>query len=133
VADAAGWSRFPLMGMSQGCAISIGYAVRHPERVSHLILYGSFARGRLVRAANEQEREKIRAMETLVRLGWGEENPVFRQMFTSLFVPGGTREQLDWFNELQRQTASAECAVRYFQVTNTIDVRHLLPLVRVPT
>ena len=133
VANVSGWDRFPLMGMSQGCAIAIAYAVRHPERVSHLILYGSFARGRLVRAASEAEREKIRAMETLVRLGWGEENATFRQMFTSLFVPGGSREQLDWFNELQRQTASAECAVRYFQVTNNIDVRDLLSRVRVPT
>jgi pimeloyl-ACP methyl ester carboxylesterase/DNA-binding winged helix-turn-helix (wHTH) protein len=133
VADAVGWDRFPLMGMSQGCAISIAYAVRHPRRVSHLILYGSFARGRMVRAATPEEREKIMAMKTLVRLGWGEENAVFRQMFTSLFVPGGTKEQIDWFNELQRQTASAECAARYFEVTNNIDVRDLLPKVRVPT
>ena len=110
VADAVGWERFPLMGMSQGCAISIAYAVRHPERVSHLVLYGSFARGRMVRATSADEREKIAAMETLVRLGWGEENPAFRQMFTARFVPDGNKEQIDWFNELQRQTASAECA-----------------------
>ena len=133
VADAAGWDRFPLMGMSQGCAVSIAYAVRHPERVSHLILYGSFARGRLVRAANDEQREKINAMETLVRLGWGEENAAFRQMFTSQFVPGGGKEQIDWFNELQRRTASPECAARYFRITNDIDVRALLPKVKVPT
>ena len=133
VADAVGWDRFPLMGMSQGCAISIAYAVRHPARVSHLILYGSFARGRMVRATSPEQREKIAAMKTLVRLGWGEENAAFRQMFTSLFVPGGSKEQLDWFNELQRQTASAECAAHYFDVTNNIDVRDLLPKVRVPT
>ena len=133
VADAAGWDRFPLMGMSQGCAVSIAYAVRHPERVSHLILYGSFARGRLVRAANDEQREKINAMETLVRLGWGEENAAFRQMFTSQFVPGGSKEQIDWFNELQRRTASPECAARYFRITNDIDVRALLPKVKVPT
>jgi len=133
IADAVGWDRFPLMGMSQGCAISIAYAVRHPERVSHLILYGSFARGRMIRATSDEQREKIRAMETLVRLGWGEENAAFRQMFTSLFVPGGTKEQIDWFNELQRRTASPECAARYFHITNRIDIRPLLAKVRVPT
>lgn len=133
VADAVGWKRFPLMGMSQGCAISIAYAVKHPERVSHLILYGSFARGRLVRATNDEQREKIKAMETLVRLGWGEENAAFRQMFTSQFVPGGSKEQIDWFNELQRRTTSPECAARYFRTTNEIDVRTLLPKVKVPT
>jgi pimeloyl-ACP methyl ester carboxylesterase len=72
-------------------------------------------------------------METLVRLGWGEENAAFRQMFTSLFVPGGSKEQIDWFNELQRRTTSPECAARYFRTTNEIDVRALLPKVRVPT
>jgi DNA-binding winged helix-turn-helix (wHTH) protein/alpha-beta hydrolase superfamily lysophospholipase len=132
-ADAIGWQRFPLMGMSQGCAISIAYAARHPERVSHLILYGSFARGRMARAASAAEREKVAAMETLVRVGWGEENAAFRQMFTSLFVPDGSKEQIDWFNELQRKTTSPECAARYFNVTNNIDIRALLPQVRVPT
>lgn len=133
VADDVGWERFPLMGMSQGCAISIAYAVRHPQRVSHLILYGSFARGRMVRAVSDEQREKIRAMETLVRFGWGEENAAFRQMFTSLFVPDGSKEQIDLFNELQRRTTSPECAARYFRTTNEIDVRALLPKIRVPT
>jgi len=133
IADAIGWERFPLMGMSQGCAISIAYAIRYPERVSHLILYGSFARGRLVRATSDEDRAKVAAMETLVRVGWGEENAAFRQMFTSLFVPGGSKEQIDWFNELQRRTTSPECAAQYFRVTSTIDIRALLPRVRVPT
>ena len=133
VADAAGWDRFPLLGMSQGCAVSIAYAVRHPERVSHLVLYGSFARGRAVRATNADELEKLQAMKTLIRIGWGEDNPAFRQLFTSLFVPGGSNEQLHWFNELQRVSASPECATRYFDVTNNIDIRELLPQVRVPT
>lgn len=133
VADAVGWDRFPLMGQSQGCAVSIAYAARHPERVSHLILFGSFARGRMVRATSEAERDKINAMGTLIRLGWGEENAAFRQMFTSLFVPEGSKEQLDWFNELQRRTASPACAARYFHVVNDIDVRPLLAKVKAPT
>jgi len=133
VANEVGWRRFPLMGMSQGCAISIAYAVKYPQRVSHLILYGSFARGRMVRSESDEQREKIKAMETLVRLGWGEENAAFRQMFTSQFVPGGSKEQIDWFNELQRRSTSPACAARYFRTTNEIDVRALLPKVKVPT
>jgi len=87
----------------------------------------------MVRAESDEQREKIKAMETLVRLGWGEENAAFRQMFTSQFVPSGSKEQIDWFNELQRRTTSPESAARYFNATNTIDVRALLPKVRVPT
>ena len=72
-------------------------------------------------------------MKTLIRFGWGEDNAAFRQLFTSLFVPDGNKEQLDWFNELQRKSATPECAARYFEVTNSIDIRELLPQVRVPT
>ncbi len=131
VVEAAGVARFPLLGVSQGCAISIAYAVRHPDRVSHLILYGGFALGGLKRSP--QEREKRQAMATLMRLGWGTDDPSFRQLFTSQFIPEGSKEQIDDFNELQRRTTSAECAVRYFDTVGDIDVRALLPQVTVPT
>jgi DNA-binding winged helix-turn-helix (wHTH) protein len=90
VVDASNLERFPLLGISQGCAISIAYALRHPQRVSHLVLYGGFARGWLKR--NPEDAEKFEAMTTLMRHGWGQENPAFRQMFTSQFIPGGTVE-----------------------------------------
>lgn len=131
VVDAVGIERFPLFGVSQGCAISIAYAVRHPERVSHLILYGGFALGRGKRSPSEHE--QIKAMGTLMRLGWGMDNPAFRQMFTSLFIPESTKEQADWFNDLQRKTTSPECAARYLEVVGNFDVRDLLPQVQVPT
>ena len=131
VVDAAGVQRFPLLGVSQGCAISIAYAVRHPERVSHLILYGGFAVGGLKRSP--EERERRHAMATLMRLGWGMDNPAFRQMFAALFIPGGTKEQADWFNELQQKTTSPECAARYFEVVGDFDVRGLLAQVTAPT
>jgi class 3 adenylate cyclase/pimeloyl-ACP methyl ester carboxylesterase len=131
VVETNGIERFPLLGVSQGCAISVAYAARHPERVSHLILYGGFALGGYKRSPGEQERRK--AMGTLMRLGWGSDDPTFRQMFTSLFIPEGTKEQADWFNDLQRKTTSPECAARYFEVVNHFDVRELLPQVRVPT
>jgi class 3 adenylate cyclase/pimeloyl-ACP methyl ester carboxylesterase len=102
VVDAAGLDRFALHGLSQGCAVSIAYAVRHPERVSHLILLGGYPLGWKKRARTQAEKEAGEAMLTLVRLGWGQENPAFRQMFTSQFIPGATKEQADWFNEFQR-------------------------------
>jgi class 3 adenylate cyclase/pimeloyl-ACP methyl ester carboxylesterase len=133
VVDATGIERFPLLGISQGCAISIAYAARHPERVSHLILYGGFALGRTKRATSDAEREKYKAMTTLIRVGWGAEDPAFRQLFTSQFMPDATKEQADAFNELQRRTTSPECAARYYETVGEFDVRDLLPKVTAPT
>lgn len=132
VVDAAGLTRFALFGASQGCAVSIAYAVKHPERVSKLVLYGGFARGRRLRG-DPVDIEQADAMITLMRTGWGQENPAFRQVFTSLFVPGGTPEQMAWFNDLQRNTTSPENAVRIRLVSDYMDVLKLLPQVTVPT
>ena len=132
VVDAAGLERFSLFGASQGCAFSIAYAVKYPERVSKLVLYGGFARGRRMRGSPVDEAQ-AEAMITLMRTGWGQENPAFRQVFTSLFVPGGTAEQMDWFNELQRKTTSPENAVRIRLISDYMDVVGLLPRVRAPT
>jgi class 3 adenylate cyclase/pimeloyl-ACP methyl ester carboxylesterase len=131
VVDAAGLERFPVLGISQGGAISVAFAARNPERVTRLILYGAFALGGKKRAP--AEKEKRIAMETLMRIGWGADNPAFRQMFTGLLVPDGTHEQMDDFNELQRRTTSPECATRYFDVVGDIDVMELLPKVKCPT
>jgi class 3 adenylate cyclase/pimeloyl-ACP methyl ester carboxylesterase len=133
VVDAAALTRFALLGISQGCAVSIAYAVRHPERVSHLILYGGYALGWSRRARTAAQKEEDDAMLTLMRVGWGKENPAFRQLFTSQFVPGGTKEQADWFNELQRITVSADVAARMFETNSQTDVTTLLPQVSVPT
>ena len=99
--------RFPLIGISQGCSYSIAYATRHLERVSRLILYGGFAKGRL-RSGSEIDRQQHEMQTQMIRQGWGRDNPAFRQFFTSLFIPGATKEQMDWFNELQRTTTSPE-------------------------
>jgi pimeloyl-ACP methyl ester carboxylesterase len=133
VVDAAGIDRFALLGVSQGCAVSVGYAVRHPQRVSQLILFGGYPVGWKKRAKTQAEKEAADAMLTLMRLGWGQENPAFRQLFTSQFIPGGTKEQADWFNELQRISASPEDAVRNLMANGEVDVTALLPQVRVPT
>jgi pimeloyl-ACP methyl ester carboxylesterase len=122
-----------LLGISQGCAVSIAYAVRHPERVSHLILYGGYALGWNRRARTATQKEEDGAMLTLMRVGWGKENAAFRQLFTSQFIPGGTKEQADWFNELQRMTVSGEMAARMHEASGDFDVTALLPQVSVPT
>jgi pimeloyl-ACP methyl ester carboxylesterase/DNA-binding winged helix-turn-helix (wHTH) protein len=132
VVAATGLTRFPLLGISQGCAVSIAYAARHPERVTHLVLFGGFARGRRKRGSAE-EIANSEAMVTLMRQGWGKENPAFRQLFTSLFIPGGTTEQMQWFNDLQRQTTSPENAARLRQVLDEIDVTDELARVTAPT
>ena len=133
VVDASGLERFALLGISQGCAVSIAYAVRHPERVTHLALYGGFAVGSAKRARSAAEKEQKAAELTLMRLGWGQENVAFRQLFTSQFIPGGTKEQEDWFNELQRISTSPEDAVRNLIAASEIDVSALLSQVTVPT
>src|SRR4030095_8599951 len=131
VVDATG--RFASLGISQGCAVSIAYAVRHPERVSHLILYGGYSVGWRKRARTQAERDAGEAMLTLMRVGWGQQNPAFRQLFTSQFIPGGTKEQADWFNELQRMSTSPDDAARNLDASGDIDVTAFLPQGRVPT
>jgi pimeloyl-ACP methyl ester carboxylesterase len=133
VVDAAGIERFALLGISQGCAVSIAYAVRHPERVSHLILHGGFAVGWKKRARTEADMQAGEAMVTLMRLGWGQENPAFRQMFTSQFIPGASKEQADWFNEFQRICSSPTDAARNLSANGEADVSALLPQIKVPT
>src|SRR5262245_15078137 len=132
VVAATGLDRFPLLGISQGCAVSVVYAVRHPERVSRLVLYGGFTRGRRKRGS-EQDIASSDAFITLMRQGWGQENPAFRQLFTSLFIPGGSAEQVQWFNDLQRITTSPDNAARIRQALDVIDVTDLLPHITAPT
>ena len=134
VVDAAALSRVPLFGFSQGCAVSIAYAVRHPERVSRLILLGGFATGRLKRpSTTAADRERYNATTTLMRLGWTAEDPTFRQLLTSQLAPTATSEQSRAFNELQRRSTSPDCAVRYYETVSNFDIRELLPRVAVPT
>ncbi|WP_380781071.1 alpha/beta fold hydrolase [Sphingomonas sp. R86520] len=132
VVDAAGLDRFPLLGISQGSAIAIEYAARHPERVSHLILWGGFASGWRVTGTPDVRKER-EAILTLVRQGWGRSDPAYRKLVTWKFMPGASAEELDWFDIFQREAVSAENAVRFANVFADIDVRHRLAGVTVPT
>jgi pimeloyl-ACP methyl ester carboxylesterase/DNA-binding CsgD family transcriptional regulator len=122
---------FVLMGMSQGATVCIAYAVKHPDRVSKMILCGGFAHGAL-RRSDEEANRMYAAIIDLARL-WGSDNPSFRQVFTSRFIPGGTDEQLRWFNDLCLKTTSPELAPTLLRARAETVVRHLLPAVRTPT
>jgi pimeloyl-ACP methyl ester carboxylesterase/DNA-binding CsgD family transcriptional regulator len=133
VVDAAGIEApFTLLGISQGASVCVAYAARHPERVSGLLLYGAYARGWSRRGDESGERE-YRAIIELVRRGWDRDNPTFRQLFTSRFIPGGTNQQLEWFNELCRKTLSPEVAAQLLESRARIDVSDLLVEVHAPT
>ena len=112
VVDAVGVERFPLLGVSQGGAVAIAYAVRHPERVSHLILAGAYGRGRLVRAVNAAERDEAALDLDIARVGWRRDDDAFRLVFASQFLPDGTRELWDAFIDLQRATTSTDNLVQ---------------------
>lgn len=132
VVDAAGLERFPLLGISQGCAVSIAYAVRHPERVTRLILHGGYALGWRLRTGSDQFRWR-EGLVQMIRSGWGKDVPAFRQIFASMYIPNSTPEQTRWWTDLQRVTASPENAARLLEALGTIDVVDRLPKVSVPT
>jgi pimeloyl-ACP methyl ester carboxylesterase/DNA-binding CsgD family transcriptional regulator len=133
VADSVEAPRFALLGISQGAAVAIAYAVRHPNKVSHLVLHGGYARGRLVRSSTADERAEAEMMCALAQLGWGKEEASFRQFFTTQFIPGGTPDQHAWFNEMERLSTSPQNAARFMKEFNAIDVTSLLAKVQCPT
>lgn len=132
VVDTMGLERFPLLGLSQGCAVAIAYAVRHPERVSRLVLYGGYVQGLVARARTTQQRDEAEMMMRQLPLGWGQDNPAFRLFFAARFLPDGSPEQTRWFSELQRVTTTPEIAVRLRTTAAMIDVTELAPQVRAP-
>ena len=121
-----------LLGISQGGVACVTYAIRHPERVARMVLYGAYARGALRRGTPLRERA-YQAMVDLARSDWGNDNPTFRQVFTSRFIPDGTPQQLQWFNELCLKTASAETAARLLEARAVMDITASLADVRTPT
>jgi serine/threonine protein kinase/DNA-binding SARP family transcriptional activator/pimeloyl-ACP methyl ester carboxylesterase len=133
VVDKLGLERFPLLGISQGGPVAITYAVRHPERVSHLIIYGSYGRGWSKRPINAEQREEAELQLAMTRIGWGRANPMYRQVFASMFIPGATAEQVRWFSDLQRISTSPENAVKFIEAFYSIDVNELATQVTTPT
>ena len=133
VIDAAGIERFALFGASQGSSIAIEYAVRHPERVTHLVLLGGYSRGWLKRGPPPDRVAELEALLKLVEVGWGREDPAYRQIYSTQFIPGATLEELASFSELQRRSCSPENAVRIIRSMFTINVTDSAPRLRCPT
>lgn len=133
VVDAVGLQKFILFAMSQGGTVAVNYAVRHPERVSHLILYGAYARGWLNRDLTDAQNEEERLLVDLMRVGWGQDNPAFRQVFATRLRPDMTTEELHALDEQMRLSASPENAARLESEMHRTDVRALAPLVTNPT
>ena len=133
VVDATGLDRFSLLGISQGGPVAIAYVVRHPERVSHLVLLGAFAQGRRKSARTPDELDLAEAHIEIVRLGWGRPDPMYRQIFAARFLPEATQEQWRSFDELQRRSTSPENAWRFVDEFANIDVTSLAPQLTVPT
>jgi pimeloyl-ACP methyl ester carboxylesterase/DNA-binding SARP family transcriptional activator len=133
VVDAQGHERFDLLGISQGGAVAVEYAARHPERIRRLVLYGAYAQGRLSRATSIDDVQLNELQCELARVGWGSDDPAFRQVFTAQFMPGGSKELWSDFNELQRRSTTAQNAARLLRLTGDIDVREAALRVRAPT
>ncbi|MGB8022054.1 MAG: alpha/beta fold hydrolase [Candidatus Nanopelagicales bacterium] len=133
VVDALGLERFDLLGISQGGAVAVEYAARHPHRVDRLVLYGAYAQGRVARGDTSTARRLHELQSELARVGWGQHDASFRQVFTSQFMPDGSKELWNDFNELQRRSTSPENAARLLQVTAHIDVSDAARRVRAPT
>jgi pimeloyl-ACP methyl ester carboxylesterase/DNA-binding CsgD family transcriptional regulator len=128
VVDAAGVDRFTLIGVSAAAAIAVAYAVRHPERVERFISYGGFARGRAHRG--EDARRRMEMLISVIGNGWTSPDPAFRRMFTMMFLPEGTPDQMAWYDELQRRSITPDDAVRLYQARGVLDVRDLVPQMR---
>jgi pimeloyl-ACP methyl ester carboxylesterase/DNA-binding CsgD family transcriptional regulator len=129
VIDAVGLERFALLGVSQGAAIAVAYAARHPGRISDLVLYGGYARGRRLRGQGEEEEALIAA----IRAGWESDEPAYRHLFSMLFLPHGAPEQMAWYDELLRMTTTADAAVRLFRARGAVNVMDAAPRVKART
>ena len=120
VVDAAGLERFALLGLSGGGPTAIEYAVRNPERVTQLVLYGTWTRGRDRRG--EGQTEQSRLLIDLIRVGWGGTVPAFRQVFSSIYIPSAGEEQKRWYDDLQQASSSGEMAARLRQSRNQTEI-----------
>lgn len=131
VAEANELEKFPLLGISRGASVAIEYALQYPEKVSHLILYGGFATGRTKAGSSEAKKQEL--LMSVIEAGWEDQNPAFRQLFASLFVPKGSQEHQQWFAELCGKTANTENAMRIQSIAANVDLRGKLSELDVPT
>ena len=134
IIDDAGVDEFPLLGFCQGGSIALSYAVRHPERVSHLILFDSYSRGNLTARASLQQKKEAKALTEMIETGWGrKDTDVFRRVFADLLMPEASEKEHRWLAELQRKTATPTMAAQLWEAYHQIDVEDLAKQVELPT
>lgn len=134
IVDDACLDRFPLLGFCQGGAIALAYAVKHPGRVSHLVLFDSYSRGDLVDGTPLEKIKETKALTSMIEAGWGrEDTDVFHRVFSGLLIPNGSVKDHQWLAELQRQAASPAMAARLWEAYNLIDVEEMARKVTAPT
>jgi len=123
VADAAGLSRFAMLGHSQGAPLVVEYAVRHPARVSHLVLLNGYARGWRRRGHPQRVEEEIQARLKLIELGWERDDSSYRQLFLSQYIPDASREELRSLAEVARQSSTGQTVINLVNCFFGIDIR----------
>ncbi len=133
IVEAVGLSRFPLLGISQGGAVAAAYTARNQDRITRLMIYGGYLRGRRLRNLTPEQEEETEVLIKLIRMGWGSENPAFRQVFTTLFQPDADLEQIKSLNLIHKSSTSADTAERIVSCLDRIDVRAMAARIRAPT
>ncbi len=133
IVDAVGLDRFPLLGISQGGAVAAAYTARNPDKATRLIIYGGYLRGRRLRNLTPEQEEETEMLIKLIRIGWGSENPAFRQVFTTLFLPDADLDQVKSLNRIHKYSTSAETAERIVSCFDRIDVRAMATRIDTPT
>jgi pimeloyl-ACP methyl ester carboxylesterase len=129
VMDAVGSERAALFGMSEGGPMSVLFSASHPERTTALILCGTAATVGAGESQSGVSRERLNGMIRLCEEQWG--GPVMADVFTPSMTQDA--EYLDWFAKRLRMGASPGAATGYIRMNFELDVRHVLPAVRVPT
>ena len=132
VADANNLDRFPVFAASQAVPVAIRFAQRYPERVSGLVLYGGYVKGRALREAAPGDIDEETVLG-LIRAGWGKADSPFVNAFSTLFMPDATPAQLASFVKMQTETISPENAARLRQIIDRFDVSEILASIRTPT
>jgi len=133
VVDTLALQRFPLFGLCQGGVIAAAYAARHPDRVTQLVLYGSYVQGALARTGRTLEAREAEALATLIETGWARPTPAFREVFASLLMPDARPEVVRALSEMERHSTTPAMARRLWLAFHAFDIADVAPRLAVPT
>jgi class 3 adenylate cyclase len=125
VMDAAGSGRAALLGVSEGGPMAAVFAATYPERTRALVLYGSFAEF----SSWVSTPERLRAFEDYIERAWGSGGTA------PSFCPTLAEDKgfCEWWGRHERLAASPSAALALMRMNSRIDIRGVLPSIRVPT